>query len=129
MIHMRHFVLSRKTAITEKYYGMRKISNVYGIMVGYSLQSSIWSKKKETEYHILGKLILRWEGNENISEFSKKYVISVQISGSDTRSLVNKVRRTSHIIYIHVGSQLLFTVYELVIPWIWAPLRHLLVHS
>jgi hypothetical protein len=62
--------------------------------------------------------MLRWEADENISEFSQKYVIRVQNSGSDTRSLVNKLRRTSHIVYVHVWSLLLFTVYELVIPWI-----------
>ena len=39
MIHTHHFALSRKTAITGKYYGMRKISIVYGIMVGYRLQN------------------------------------------------------------------------------------------
>lgn len=44
----------------------------------------------------LGKLMLKWEADENISEFSQKYVISVQNSGSDTRPLVNKLRRTSH---------------------------------
>jgi len=52
MIHTHHFALSRKAAINGKDYGMRNISNVYGIMVGYRLQRSTRSTKKEREYHI-----------------------------------------------------------------------------